>query len=129
MISAFFKLIYDIFQLLPSKVQVGVFSATMPPEALEITRMFMNKPVRILVKRTDMGGMLEIFSRAEMACLVSSGMVISRRVAILSIFAFVDEDAHHHAYPVYFCCPPSCISCLLLLLLMKMPTIMHILIL
>jgi translation initiation factor 4A len=46
--------IYDIFQLLPSKVQVGVFSATMPPEALEITRKFMNKPVRILVKRDEL---------------------------------------------------------------------------
>ncbi|KAF5749404.1 Eukaryotic translation initiation factor 4A1 isoform 3 [Tripterygium wilfordii] len=45
--------IYDIFQLLPSKIQVGVFSATMPPEALEITRKFMNKPVRILVKRDE----------------------------------------------------------------------------
>ena len=30
-------------------VQVGVFSATLPPEALEITRKFMNKPVRTLV--------------------------------------------------------------------------------
>ncbi|KAH8514487.1 hypothetical protein H0E87_007351 [Populus deltoides] len=51
MLSRGFKdQIYDIFQLLPSKVQVGVFSATMPPEALEITRKFMNKPVRILVK-------------------------------------------------------------------------------
>lgn len=29
--------------LLPA--QVGVFSATLPPEALEITRKFMNKPV------------------------------------------------------------------------------------
>lgn len=46
--------IYDIFQLLPAKVQVGVFSATMPPEALEITRKFMSKPVRILVKRDEL---------------------------------------------------------------------------
>ena len=30
--------------LLPAP-QVGVFSATLPPEALEITRKFMNKPV------------------------------------------------------------------------------------
>ena len=28
-----------------SLLQVGVFSATLPPEALEITRKFMNKPV------------------------------------------------------------------------------------
>ncbi|XP_059310722.1 eukaryotic initiation factor 4A-6-like, partial [Lycium ferocissimum] len=46
--------IYDIFQLLPLKIQVGVFSATLPPEALEITRKFMNKPVRILVKRDEL---------------------------------------------------------------------------
>ncbi|KAL6544337.1 hypothetical protein OROGR_010834 [Orobanche gracilis] len=47
-------MIYDIFLLLPPKIQVGVFSATMPPEALEITRKFMNKPVRILVKRDEL---------------------------------------------------------------------------
>ncbi|XP_057797147.1 eukaryotic initiation factor 4A-9 isoform X1 [Salvia miltiorrhiza] len=55
MLSRGFKdQIYDIFQLLPPRVQVGVFSATMPPEALEITRKFMNKPVRILVKRDEL---------------------------------------------------------------------------
>ncbi|KAK8608336.1 hypothetical protein V6N13_023762 [Hibiscus sabdariffa] len=55
MLSRGFKdQIYDIFQLLPGKIQVGVFSATMPPEALEITRKFMNKPVRILVKRDEL---------------------------------------------------------------------------
>jgi translation initiation factor 4A len=55
MLSRGFKdQIYDIFQLLPSTLQVGVFSATMPPEALEITRKFMNKPVRILVKRDEL---------------------------------------------------------------------------
>ena len=55
MLSRGFKdQIYDIFQLLPPKIQVGVFSATLPPEALEITRKFMNKPVRILVKRDEL---------------------------------------------------------------------------
>ncbi|KAE8690479.1 Eukaryotic initiation factor 4A-11 [Hibiscus syriacus] len=39
---------------LPGKIQVGVFYATMSPEALEITRKFMNKPVRILVKRDEL---------------------------------------------------------------------------
>ena len=33
---------------------MGVFSATIPPEALEITRKFMSKPVRILVKRDEL---------------------------------------------------------------------------
>jgi translation initiation factor 4A len=55
MLSRGFKdQIYDIFQMLPPKLQVGVFSATMPPEALEITRKFMSKPVRILVKRDEL---------------------------------------------------------------------------
>jgi translation initiation factor 4A len=43
---------YDIFQLPPGKIQIGViFSTTTPPEPLEITRKFMNKPLRILMKR------------------------------------------------------------------------------
>lgn len=55
MLSRGFKdQIYDIFQALPSSVQVGLFSATMPPEALEITQRFMNSPVRILVKRDEL---------------------------------------------------------------------------
>merc|ERR1712216_955181 len=55
MLSRGFKdQIYDIFQLLPTNLQVGVFSATMSPEALEITRKFMNQPVRILVKRDEL---------------------------------------------------------------------------
>lgn len=55
MLSRGFKdQIYDIYQLLPPKLQVGLFSATLPPEALDITRKFMNKPVRILVKRDEL---------------------------------------------------------------------------
>ncbi|KAH0982393.1 hypothetical protein GBA52_009570 [Prunus armeniaca] len=48
--------ILHIFQLLPSPVQVGVFSATMPPEALEVTRKFMTntKPVRIIVEHDEL---------------------------------------------------------------------------
>lgn len=33
---------------------MGLFSATLPPEALDITRKFMNNPVRILVKREEL---------------------------------------------------------------------------
>ena len=36
------------------KIQVGVFSTTMPLETLEITRKFMSKPVRILMKRNEL---------------------------------------------------------------------------
>jgi translation initiation factor 4A len=54
MLSRGFKdQIYDVFQCLPSDVQVGLFSATMPPEALEITEKFMTNPLRILVKQDE----------------------------------------------------------------------------
>jgi len=55
MLSRGFKdQIYDIFQVLPPRTQVGLFSATMPPDALEITQRFMRDPVRILVKRDEL---------------------------------------------------------------------------
>ena len=52
MLSMGFKdQIYDIFKFLPEKVQVCLFSATLPSECLEVTARFMRDPVRILVKR------------------------------------------------------------------------------
>jgi translation initiation factor 4A len=55
MLSRGFKdQIYDIFQALPAKTQVGLFSATMPPDALDITNRFMHNPVRILVKKDEL---------------------------------------------------------------------------
>ncbi|MCD7460512.1 hypothetical protein HAX54_043678 [Datura stramonium] len=37
----------DVFHLLPEKVQIVALYATMPKDPLEITKKFMNKPVRI----------------------------------------------------------------------------------
>jgi len=55
MLSRGFKdQIYDIFQALPSSIQVGLFSATMPPDALDLTRKFMREPIRILVKKEQL---------------------------------------------------------------------------
>lgn len=42
--------VYNIFQFLPSDVQVGLFSATMPQELHQLTEKFMRTPVKILVK-------------------------------------------------------------------------------
>merc|ERR1711959_702587 len=46
--------IYDVFRKLPESVQVGLFSATMPEEVLEMTGKFMNDPKKILVKRDEL---------------------------------------------------------------------------
>ena len=54
MLSRGFKeQIYEIFQHLSNKVQVCLFSATMPDEILEISQRFMRTPVRILVKKDE----------------------------------------------------------------------------
>ncbi|KAL8522569.1 hypothetical protein ACS0TY_012646 [Phlomoides rotata] len=41
--------IHDMFQSMTTRVQVGIFSATVPADLLEIARKFMNKPVSFLV--------------------------------------------------------------------------------
>jgi translation initiation factor 4A len=55
MLSRGFKdQIYDIFQHMPPKVQVCLFSATMPEEILDISTRFMRDPIRILVKKDEL---------------------------------------------------------------------------
>jgi len=55
MLSRGFKSqIQEIFQFLPGDVQIALFSATMPPEILEVTNMFMRDPARILVKKDEL---------------------------------------------------------------------------
>lgn len=45
--------LYDLVKLLPEDIQMCLFSATMPEEALAITKSFMRNPVKILVKREE----------------------------------------------------------------------------
>jgi len=55
MLSRGFKdQIYDIFRNLPSDMQVILLSATMPMDVLEVTKRFMRKPIRILVKKEEL---------------------------------------------------------------------------
>jgi translation initiation factor 4A len=46
--------IYDIFQVVPSaSMQVCLVSATLPPDVLEVSKRFMQNPIRILVKQEE----------------------------------------------------------------------------
>jgi len=55
MLSQGFKeQIYDIYRYLPPMTQVILVSATLPREVLEMTKKFMNDPLRILVKRDEL---------------------------------------------------------------------------
>ena len=59
--------IYKIFQYMPSKLQIGLFSATMPPELTQLTEKFMNKPLQILVKteQLTLQGIAQYFIRLD----------------------------------------------------------------
>jgi len=49
--QGFSEQIYEIFKFLPKDIQVALFSATMPPDVLDLTQKFMREPTRILVKK------------------------------------------------------------------------------
>ena len=51
MLSSGFKTqIYNIFQYMPEDIQVALFSATLPPDILELTKKFMRSPVEIRIE-------------------------------------------------------------------------------
>lgn len=52
--QGFKEQIYDVYRHLPPATQVVLCSATLPHEILEMTRKFMNDPIRILVKRDEL---------------------------------------------------------------------------
>ena len=52
--KGFQEQIYEIFQYIPKGANVALFSATMPVEALDLTKRFMNNPIEILVKKEQL---------------------------------------------------------------------------
>lgn len=55
MLSIGFKdQIYNIFQQLPSNVQIALFSATMPPAILQLTGKFMRDPIKITMQPQEL---------------------------------------------------------------------------
>jgi translation initiation factor 4A len=52
--SGFKEQIYNIFQKLPTTVQVALFSATLPYEIKNLTNKFMREPIEILVKNEQL---------------------------------------------------------------------------
>lgn len=55
MLSRGFKQqIQDIFKFLPGDIQIALFSATLPPDILRLTKHFMREPAKILVKNQEL---------------------------------------------------------------------------
>ena len=46
--------IYNIIQFIPKNTQICIYSATIPPEVLDLTDKFMNQPERILVQKENL---------------------------------------------------------------------------
>jgi len=46
--------IKDIFKYLPGDIQISLFSATLPPDILRLTKHFMRDPAKILVKSQEL---------------------------------------------------------------------------
>jgi superfamily II DNA/RNA helicase len=68
MLSQGFKdQIYKIFQYMPSTIQIGLFSATMPPECEALSDKFMQHPNKILVKaeQLTLQGIAQYFVRLD----------------------------------------------------------------
>ncbi|KUG01038.1 Eukaryotic initiation factor 4A-III [Phytophthora nicotianae] len=51
--KGFKEQIYDIYRYLPPSTQVLLVSATMPQEVLDLTRKFMNEPVKVLMREAN----------------------------------------------------------------------------
>ena len=52
--QGFREQIYDIYRHIPYRTQIVVVSATLPQEVLDMTKKFMNNPIKILVKRDEL---------------------------------------------------------------------------
>lgn len=65
--KGFKEQIYDIYKYLPTGCQAVVVSATLPKEVLNMTKKFMNEPVKILVKRDEitLEGIKQYFIQVE----------------------------------------------------------------
>lgn len=46
--------LYELIQLLPADIQIGLFSATMPPDALDMAKKVLRNPMRVLVKQDEL---------------------------------------------------------------------------
>lgn len=52
--KGFQEQVYDIFQTLPTTIQVALFSATMPEEFFDLAENFMRDPIKILVQKEQL---------------------------------------------------------------------------
>lgn len=52
--QGFQDIVYDMVQMLHNKTQIALFSATMPPDVLDLANKFMKNPLKIIVKAEEL---------------------------------------------------------------------------
>lgn len=94
--------IKQIFMCLPETIQVGLFSATMPPECLDITKRFMRKSVLITIKKEELTleGILQYYVdvghpeyKIDVICDLYEALNVSQSVIFCSMTRRVDQLA------------------------------------
>jgi len=53
LMKGFTEQLYEVFQFIPDAAQIGIFSATMPQETIDISSKFLNNPQHILIKHEE----------------------------------------------------------------------------
>lgn len=112
--NIFINQVYDIFKMLPSSIQVGLFSATMNEHFFSITDKFMRDPIKILVKNDELTleGIKQYFVNVEKnefkfdtLCDLYSSFSVSQSIIYCNSKKMVDilaNKLHSEQYSV--CC-------------------------
>lgn len=96
--------IYEIFRNMNGDTQAALFSATMPPEVLDVTKKFMRAPIEILVKKDELTleGIKQFFVNVEKEawknetlCDLYEAISITQAVIFCNTRRRVDELTKH----------------------------------
>lgn len=82
----FLDQINEIIKLIPPDCQIGLFSATIPPEIIKLTESIMNNPAKILVKKENLT--LEGIKQYYLSCANDA----SKYENLYEIFANIDVN-------------------------------------
>lgn len=52
--KGFFNQVMDIVEILPKKAQICIFSATLPPDVVDVANRFMNEPENLLIQKENL---------------------------------------------------------------------------
>lgn len=82
----FLEQINEIIKVIPPDCQIGLFSATIPPEIIKLTETIMNNPAKILVKKENLT--LEGIKQYHLACTSETNKYDN----LFEIFANIDVN-------------------------------------